>query len=77
MPTSTAATTILASSPGLSPPSFTGSLSVVLGRTRAGGDSATSSVRAFLSMPNHFRPIARPGIRKAAASSGRRNVATT
>ena len=77
MPTSTAATTILASSPGLSPPSLTGIFSAVPGRTKAGGDRLTVSVRVFLSMPNHFSPIARPGIRKAAASSGRRNVATT
>jgi hypothetical protein len=77
MPTSTAATTTLASSPGLSPPSLTGIFKLVPGRTKGGGDSATCSVRAFLSMPNHFRPIARPGIRSAAASSGRRSVAST
>ena len=77
MPTSTAATTTLASSPGLSPPSLTGIFSVAFGRTSAGGDSLTCSVRVFLSMPNHFRPIARPGMRCAAASSGRRSVATT
>ena len=41
MPTSTAATTILASSPGLSPPSLTGIFSVEFGRTSAGGDSLT------------------------------------
>ena len=77
MPTSTAATTILASSPGLRPPSFTGSFRVVPGRTSAGGERVTAKVRAFLSMPNHFKPMARPGIRSAAASSGRRSVATT
>ena len=77
MPTSTAATTIFASSPGLRPPSLTGSFKVVPGRTNAGGERFTVNMRVFLSMPNHFRPMARPGIRIAAASSGRRNVATT
>ena len=43
----------------------------------AAATRSTVSVRVFLSMPNHFRPIARPGIRRAAASSGRRSVATT
>ncbi|MGY3082004.1 hypothetical protein ACVWZZ_008412 [Bradyrhizobium sp. LM6.10] len=77
MPTSTAAMTILASSPGLSPSSLTGIFSIAFGRISAGGVSFTWSVRVCLSMPNHFRPIARPGMRCAAASSGRRSVATT
>ena len=77
MPTSTAAITTLASSPGLSPPSLTGIFNVEPGRTKAGGVSSTASVRVFLSMPNHFNPIARPGIRPAATSSGRRKVVIT
>ncbi|MGC0395439.1 hypothetical protein ABIF91_007825 [Bradyrhizobium sp. USDA 241] len=77
MPTSTAAMTTLASSPGLSPSSLTGIFSVEFGRISEGGVSFTCSVRACLSMPNHFSPIARPGMRWAAASSGRRSVATT
>ena len=77
MPTSTAAITILASSPGLSPPILTGIFKLEPGRTSAGGVNATLSVRTDLSMPNQATPSARPGMRCAAASSGRRSVVTT
>ncbi len=77
MPTSTAATVILASSPGASPLSLTGTRNVPFGRIRLGSGISNASVRARLSTENHCRPIARPGMRLAASSSGRRSVATT
>ena len=63
MPTSTADITTLASSPGLSPSSLTGIFSIAFGRISEGGESFTDNVRVCLSTPNHFRPIARPGMR--------------
>ena len=77
MPTSTAATTTRASSPGLSPASRSGTVSLEFGRSVAGRVIVTGSVCAARSMPNHCTPMARPGMRCAGASSGRRKVATT
>ena len=77
MPTSTAETTMRASSFGASPASLTGMRSVVSGRIRAGRSSATPIVCAALSMLNHCTPMARPGMRFSAASSGRLSVAST
>ena len=77
MPTSTAATTMRASSPAVSPPICTGMRSAVFGRTSCGNCRFTASVRALRLTPNHCTPMARPGMRSAAASSGRRSVATT
>ena len=48
MPTSTAAITILASSPGLSPPSLTGIFKLVPGRTSAGDGSVRKKIIAAL-----------------------------
>ena len=73
----TAATTTLASSPELSPLIFIGTRSGPFGRIRLGSGISKASVRAFLSTENHCRPMARPGMRLAASSSGRRSVATT
>jgi len=47
------------------------------GRIRLGSGISNESVRDFLSTENHCSPIARPGMRLAASSSGRRSVATT
>ena len=77
MPTSTAATTTLASSPVLRPASFSGTRNGPFGRISVGNGISTAKVRAFLSTENHCRPMARPGMRLAASSSGRRSVATT
>ena len=76
MPTSTAATTTRASSPDVRPASLIGTLSVELGRIVAGNFMSTASVCATLSIENHCTPMARPGMRCAGASSGRRKVAT-
>src|SRR5665647_1190400 len=57
MPTSTAATTTRASSPGLRPASFTGTLSGEFGRSVAGSFMSSASVRADLSIANHCTPM--------------------
>ncbi len=77
MPTSTAATTTRTSSPALKPATCTGTSSVDCGRSTAGSFMLMASVCAVRSMPNHCTPMARPGMRLAGASSGRRKVATT
>ena len=78
MPTSTAATTTRASSPALSPASLTGTVSVELGRSSRGHLHVDAPANAPLrSIENHCTPMARPGMRCAGASSGRRKVATT
>ena len=77
MPTSTADTTTRASSFGASPLNLIGTRSVVSGRTSSGRSMATPMVWAALSMPNHCTPMARPGMRFAASSSGRLSVAST
>ena len=76
MPTSTAATTTRASSPAASPASLIGTLSAEFGRSVAGSFMSSASVRAVRSIENHCTPMARPGMRCAGASSGRRKVAT-
>ena len=50
--------------------------SLLYSRISAGGLSSTASVLAARSMENHCTPMARPGMRCAGASSGRRKVAT-
>ena len=77
MPTSTAETTTRASSPGARPASLTGTVSVVSGLMRSGRSRETPTVCAALSIENHCTPMARPGMRFASASSGRRKVAST
>ncbi len=77
MPTSTAETTMRASSPAPSPASLTGTRSVVSGRINAGRSSPTPIVCASLSTLNHCTPMARPGMRFSASSSGRLSVAST
>ena len=59
------------------PASLTGTRSVVSGRISAGRSSATPIVCAALSMLNHCTPMARPGMRFSASSSGRLSVAST
>ena len=63
-------------SPASSPASLMGTRSVVSGRTRLGRSMAMPSVCADLSMLNHCTPMARPGMRSACSSSGRRKVAS-
>ena len=46
------------------------------GRIVPGSFMSSASVRAPRSMENHCTPMARPGMRCAGASSGRRKVAT-
>ena len=77
MPTSTAATTMRASSPAASPPILTGMRKALPGRVSCGVSMFTASVRAWRLTLNHCTPMARPGMRWALASSGRRKVATT
>ena len=66
-----------ASSPAASPSILTGTRSVVFGRNSAGSFRSSASVFAARSIENHCTPMARPGMRCAGASSGRRKVATT
>ena len=78
MPTSTAATTMLRLFAGVEPGELDRHAQRrCSGRIRLGSCISTASVRAFRSTENHCRPIARPGMRLAASSSGRRRVATT
>jgi len=60
-----------ASSPGLRPASFTGTVRVPRGRTFSGASIDTERPRFSLSTANHATPRARPGIRLADRSSGR------
>jgi hypothetical protein len=66
-----------ASSPGLSPSTLIGMRSAPLGRNSAGKLMSSASVRALRLIENHCTPMARPGMRSARLSSGRRSVATT
>ena len=77
MPTSTAETTMRACSPAARFASFTGTRSVVSGRISSGRSSETSIVCSALSTLNHCTPMARPGMRFSATSSGRLSVAST
>ena len=77
MPTSTAATTTRAWSVQPSPSILIGTRKVVFGRCSAGSVMSSASVCALRSIENHCTPMARPGMRCAWASSGRRRVATT
>ena len=77
MPTSTAATTTRAWSVQPSPSILIGTRNFEFGRISGGRFMLTASVCALRSTENHCTPMARPGMRCARASSGRRKVATT
>ena len=75
MPTSTAATTILASSPALSPPSLTGIFRVVPGRTSGGGDKRDRKRARLLVDAEPFqadRPAGHPQRRRIERPAQRR-----
>ena len=65
MPTSTAATTMRASSPAASPATLTGMRSALFGRSSCGRLMSSASVRALRLTANHCTPMARPGMRSA------------
>ena len=68
---STAESVTKASSPGARPATFTGTEIGPRGRATSGASSVTSSLCESGAIPNHATPIARPGIRFSATSSGR------
>ncbi len=77
MPMSTAATVTCASSPAARPLTLTGRSRVPRGRIICGAPVSTLRVRASLPIENQERPMARPGMRWARASSGLWASATT
>jgi hypothetical protein len=56
---------------------LTGTRSVVFGRISVGSEHVDAERVRLAVDANHCTPMARPGMRFAAASSGRRKVATT
>ena len=65
-----------ASSPGASPVTRTGSVRAPRGRICAGAFTSTVNVRAARSISNQVTPSERPGMRRAAWSSGRCTMPT-